>query len=88
MKEKKVPMRTCLACRESKPKGELIRVVKNKEGEVFLDKTGKANGRGAYLCSKKACFDKAVKSRAIQRALEVELDETTLQNLEESYGED
>ena len=88
MKQKKVPMRMCLACRESKPKGELIRVVKNKEGEIFLDKTGKANGRGAYLCPNRACFDKAIKSRAIQRALEVELNEATIRNLEKSYAED
>lgn len=88
MKQKKVPMRMCIACRESKAKGELVRIVKNKQGEVFLDKTGKANGRGAYLCPQKACFERALKSRAIQRMLEVELDEQTIGAIGQSYGQD
>lgn len=66
---KKIPMRQCLGCREMKPKGELIRVVRSPEGELSLDFRGKKPGRGAYLCPDMACFTKAKKSRAIERAL-------------------
>ena len=61
MAEKKVPMRTCIACRSEKPKKELMRIVKNKDGEFFLDRTGKLNGRGAYVCDSKACVEKVIK---------------------------
>ena len=75
MKQKKVPVRMCVACRQGKPKKELIRVVRNKEGSVGVDLTGKAQGRGAYLCPSVDCLEKAIKSRALQRALECELTE-------------
>lgn len=75
MKQKKVPVRMCVACRQGKPKKELIRIVRNKEGGVGVDLTGKAQGRGAYLCPSVDCLEKAVKSRALQRALECELTE-------------
>ena len=75
MKQKKVPVRMCVACRQGKPKKELIRSVRNKEGGVGVDLTGKAQGRGAYLCPSVDCLEKAVKSRALQRALECELTE-------------
>ena len=68
--QKKIPMRQCLGCREHKPKKELIRVVRSPEGEISLDFRGKASGRGAYLCPDPACLNKAVKARAIERALE------------------
>ncbi|MFR9296495.1 MAG: RNase P modulator RnpM, partial [Aedoeadaptatus pacaensis] len=55
-KTKKVPLRKCVGCSESKPKKELIRIVKNKEQEVFIDETGKANGRGAYVCKDIRCL--------------------------------
>ena len=72
---KKVPMRMCVACREMKPKKELIRVVRTPEGEVVADLTGRKNGRGAYLCRSEACLNKAVKTRALERALEQPLSE-------------
>lgn len=75
MKQRKIPERLCLGCNVSKDKRELIRVVKTKEGEVFLDKTGKANGRGAYICNSCACLDKAIKSKRIARALSTEIPE-------------
>lgn len=75
MKQKKVPVRMCVACRQGKPKKELIRIVRNKEGSVGVDLTGKAQGRGAYLCPSVDCLEKAIKSRALQRALECELTE-------------
>ena len=75
MKQKKVPVRMCVACRQGKPKKELFRVVRNKEGSVGVDLTGKAQCRGAYLCPSVDCLEKAIKSRALQRALECELTE-------------
>ncbi len=72
---KKVPMRMCVACREMKPKKELIRVVRTPEGQVIADLTGRKNGRGAYLCRSEACLNKAVKTRALERALEQPLSE-------------
>ena len=70
---KKIPMRQCLGCREMKPKKELIRVVRSPEGEISLDFKGKANGRGAYVCPDPACLKKAIKARALERALETSI---------------
>ncbi|MBQ3651666.1 MAG: YlxR family protein [Clostridia bacterium] len=72
---KKVPMRMCVACREMKPKKELIRVVRTPEGEIVADATGRKNGRGAYLCPVEGCLNKAIKTRALERALEQPLSE-------------
>lgn len=72
-KVKKVPMRKCLGCMNSFPKKELVRVVRTPEGQVVLDKTGKQNGRGAYICKCKECLKKAIKSKRIGRSLEVEI---------------
>lgn len=66
--QKKVPMRMCLSCRQMKPKRELVRVVCNKEGTIVLDSTGRAAGRGAYVCLAETCVERAVKSRAFERA--------------------
>ena len=68
---KKVPMRMCVACREMKPKKELIRVVRTPEGHVQLDFSGKLSGRGAYICPKAECLKKAQKSKALDRSLEI-----------------
>ena len=65
---RKVPMRKCTGCQESKPKRELIRVVRSKEGEISLDPTGKKAGRGAYLCPKAECLKVARKNRGLERA--------------------
>ena len=73
--QKKIPMRQCLGCREMKPKGELIRVVRSPEGEISLDAKGKAPGRGAYLCSCAECLKKAIRSKALDRSLEVTIPE-------------
>lgn len=73
MKVKKVPMRTCVVSRVSKPKQDLIRVVKNKNNEVSIDITGKAPGRGAYLTLDKDIILKAMKSKVLNRKLEVEI---------------
>ena len=81
MKVKKVPMRKCVGCMESKPKRELIRIVANDEGSLFIDRTGKAEGRGVYLCKNEACFAIAKKKRAIKRSLELEISEEKLNSL-------
>ena len=70
MKPRKIPMRMCVGCREMKPKMSLTRVVKPQEGDAHIDRTGKAPGRGAYLCDDIECLKKARKSRALERALE------------------
>jgi len=72
MKEKKIPMRRCVGCMESKAKKELIRIA-GYEGKVSIDPTGKAKGRGAYLCSGEECLAKALKKKAIPRNLEMEI---------------
>ena len=73
--QKKIPQRQCMGCRERKAKRELIRVVRTPEGAVTLDFGGKMNGRGAYLCPNPECLKKAIRSKALDRSLEVEIPE-------------
>ena len=86
-KTKKVPLRKCVGCSESKPKKELIRIVKNKEQEVFIDDTGKANGRGAYVCKDVKCLDRAIKTKAIYKALGKDLTEEMIESLRQSLAD-
>ena len=79
--QKKIPIRQCLGCRENKPKKELIRVVRSPEGEISLDFRGKANGRGAYVCPNPACLKKAIKAKALERALETQIPEEIYEQL-------
>ena len=72
--KKKIPMRMCIGCGEHKPKRELVRVVKNKEGNISLDLTGKAQGRGAYVCRKKQCVELTIKKRLLNRSFKTNLD--------------
>lgn len=81
MKPKKIPMRKCVITNERFPKKELIRVVRNKEGEVAVDVTGKLNGRGAYLKKDKAVINKAIKSKKLDRHLEVVIPESIYEEL-------
>lgn len=67
-KQKKIPMRTCIACREMKPKSEMTRVVKNADGEIRMDATGKAPGRGAYICRNEECLKKLRTKKLLNRA--------------------
>lgn len=69
MKQRKVPLRKCVACQQMMSKKSLIRIVRSPEGEVSIDLTGKKSGRGAYLCGKEACFKLAHKTKALDRAL-------------------
>ena len=71
--EKKIPMRQCLGCREMKAKKELIRVVRSPEGGISLDFKGKASGRGAYICPEAQCLKKAIKAKALERALATQI---------------
>ena len=75
MKQRKIPMRTCVVTHEKYPKSELIRVVRTPEKKVIVDLTGKANGRGAYIKKDIEVLEKAKKSKILERRLEVEIDE-------------
>ena len=79
---KKIPVRQCVGCREHRPKRELVRVVRSPEGNVSLDFSGKANGRGAYLCRNPECLRKAMKARALERAFDAQVPNEVFLRLE------
>ena len=82
--QKKIPMRLCTGCREKNPKRDMLRVVKPPDSlTVVLDFKGKAPGRGAYVCRKPECLKRAVKSRALERALEVKISQDIYETLAE-----
>ena len=80
--QKKIPQRQCMGCRERRAKRELIRVVRSPEGNVSLDFGGKMNGRGAYICPNSECLKKAIRSKALDRSLEVTIPEEVYARLE------
>ena len=80
--QKKIPQRQCMGCRERKPKRELIRVVRSPEGNVSLDFGGKMNGRGAYICPDPECLKKAIRSKALDRSLEVTIPQEVYDRLQ------
>lgn len=82
--EKKIPMRMCIACREMKPKKEMLRIVKSGDN-IFLDKTGKANGRGAYICNDENCIKKLKKQKLVNRVFSCEVDDAVYQGIEENF---
>jgi len=77
-----MPQRICIACRTIRPKRDLVRIVRTPEGDVVVDESGKRNGRGAYLCRQRACWEQAFKRRAIGRALRVEVSDQAAQLLQ------
>jgi len=79
---KKIPMRSCIVTKEKLPKKELIRVVRTPEGNVIVDETGKANGRGAYLKKDLEVLEKAKKSKVLNRHLEVEVEDSVFEELQ------
>lgn len=81
MKIKKIPMRTCIVTREKFEKKDLVRIVRTPEGTVLVDKTGKSNGKGAYLNLSLEVIQKAQKSKALDRALEVEIPDVIYEEL-------
>ena len=70
---KKLPQRTCIGCNSQKNKNELIRIVKNKDGIISIDRTGKANGRGAYICDNIECLENAIKTKRLSRIFEMNI---------------
>ena len=86
MQTRKIPLRRCLGCGESFPKKELIRVIRDPDGVVSLDFTGKKSGRGAYVCHSAACFKKARKQNRFATALECEIPADVLDALEEEIS--
>ena len=70
---KKKPQRTCMGCNSKKDKNVLIRIVKNNKNEITVDKTGKLEGRGAYICNNMECLEKAIKSKRIEKAIETKI---------------
>lgn len=87
-KTRKVPMRRCVGCMESKPKKELIRIVYTPEGDLRVDLKGKMNGRGVYLCLNEECISNAKKRRAIGRGLERDLNDEQLNRIFEELSID
>ena len=78
---KKIPQRTCIGCNTQKNKKDLIRIVKDKDGNISIDRTGKANGRGAYICDNIECLEKAIKSKKLERTFETKISEEIYENL-------
>ena len=78
---KKIPQRTCMGCNEKKNKTDLIRIVKNSNGEINIDRTGKMQGRGAYICDDIACLEKAIKTKRIERVFETKIENEIYENL-------
>lgn len=80
---KKIPLRLCLGCQQQFPKKELVRIVRSPEGEFSVDVTGKKAGRGAYICAKAECLQKAIKSHGMERSFKCSIDKAVSQSLQE-----
>lgn len=78
---KKIPLRTCVGCKETKAKKELIRIVKQSDGNIMVDFTGRANGRGAYLCPNADCLTQAIKAKRLSREFECEIPQEVYEEL-------
>lgn len=87
MRQRKVPIRTCLGCRSAKPKKDLIRVVRTPEGRVELDRRGKVSGRGAYICPDGNCLQKALAGKQLEKALQTTIAAEFKTDLERSLNE-
>ena len=78
---KHIPQRTCMGCNEKKDKKDLIRIVKNKENEISIDKTGKMQGRGAYICNNPECLTKLQNSKRLNRVFEMQISDEIYESL-------
>ena len=87
MKTRKIPMRKCTGCQQVKEKRQLLRVVRDPEGAVSIDRTGRKSGRGAYLCEDMTCLEKAIKTRALERSLETDISPEVYENLRKQLVE-
>ena len=85
-KAKKIPMRTCIACRGEKPKKEVLRVVRNSEGKISLDFSGKLPGRGAYICDSADCIKRLRKYRLLNKTFSCEVPEEVYTRIEEEFS--
>ena len=86
MKNKKIVLRSCIITKEKLPKNELLRVVRTPDGNVVVDTTGKVNGRGAYIKKDLEVLEKAKKSKALARCLEVEISESVYESIKEEIN--
>ena len=87
MKTRKIPMRKCTGCQQVKEKRQLLRVVRDPEGAVSIDRPGRKSGRGAYLCEDMTCLEKAIKTRALERSLETDISPEVYENLRKQLVE-
>jgi len=87
MKQKKIPMRTCVVTKEQHPKGEMFRIVRTSEGEILIDETGKVRGRGAYISKSKAAVKKAKQKKILDRHLETTVPDSIYDELLEKLGD-
>lgn len=87
-KVKKVPMRTCVACRTSKDKRDMLRIVRSPEGVISLDKTGKASGRGAYICGDAECIKKLKKQKVLNKVFSCEVPEEVYLGIEREFNDE
>ena len=87
MAERKIPLRKCIGCSEMKDKRELVRIVRNKEGEISVDLTGKKPGRGAYICKNAACLEKAQKAKTLERAFSAKIEPEIYDTMRRELGE-
>ena len=78
---KKQPQRTCMGCNEKKDKKDFIRIVKNKENQINIDKTGKLEGRGEYICDDIKCLEKVIKSKRLEKVFDMKISEEIYENL-------
>lgn len=85
MKQKKIPLRKCVACQEMMAKKSLVRIVKTPDDQMLIDPTGKKAGRGAYICTKRACFQLAKKRKSLDRALKHPVSDDIYTQLEEDF---
>lgn len=88
MTVRKIPMRKCTGCNEMKPKKEMIRVILTPEDNIELDKTGKKNGRGAYICNSSECLKKAIRSHGLEKSLKHNIPEDIYDKLNKELTED
>ena len=84
---KKIPLRQCIGCGEMKNKKEMMRVIKDAQGEISLDVTGKKNGRGAYVCFNEECLQKAIRNKGLERSFKMSIDRSIYECLQKEFDE-
>jgi len=84
---KNIPQRTCIGCNIKKDKKDFIRIVKDNENNISIDRTGKANGRGAYICDNIECLEKAIKNKKIEKSFKMNIDKSVYDSLRGVIGD-